>query len=557
MAIDVTSLVDRRANNRWDRCSVGDIFERVAIVTPDAEAIVGAPGAFADAELSRVTYAVADQLANRFANRLLDLGLCRGDRVMFICDNSVEGYIAKIGVVKAGGVCVPINPRQASDFVAYAADLTEPRFTVADAAFLSVARARNVLVDVTIPIGSKDIEGASFEEFCAGGSMDAPEITIHGDDVWQILFTSGTTSMPKGVMISHNYTYMTAMSWALSQTRGLRHESFLRAACFMPIMFHIGDQGYSMPSLFVAGTLILGRSMRPETIAETIVSEQATMLAAIPTEGPYALLEALARQGRGPLALTCLLGAVRPYDSQAPEIMRRWKAMAPDVDFLYLAGQTESTAGHRLMLSAFPDQLADAQLRGVNIVGRPAPIMVSQVVNVDGGTIPLPHGVMGELLYRSPAMMSGYYRDEEATRAAFDGGWFHTGDLATAKPSGERILSGRSKDMIKTGGENVAALRVEAVVMAHPSVARVAVVGLPDDRWGEMVTAVVVPTPGATIDEDDVINFCRSRLAGFETPKRVIVRDLLPLDFSGAKVLKSELKKQLTAQLASSDSQEG
>ena len=150
-------------------------------------------------------------------------------------------------------------------------------------------------------------------------------------------------------------------------------------------------------------------------------------------------------------------------------------------------------------------------------------------------------GEPGEAVYRSPIMTAGYYRNPEATAEAFRGGWFHSGDSATVDDQGLRIMVDRYKDIVKTGGENVSSMRVEAVLMAHPDVLRAAVIGLPHERWGEPVTAVVVPQPGVTPDEAELLAFCRERLAGFESPKRVIVAEALP-ETVGGKVLKYKLR---------------
>jgi acyl-CoA synthetase (AMP-forming)/AMP-acid ligase II len=149
-------------------------------------------------------------------------------------------------------------------------------------------------------------------------------------------------------------------------------------------------------------------------------------------------------------------------------------------------------------------------------------------------------------VYRSPIIMSGYYRNPEATREAFRGGWFHSGDSATVDEDGLRIMVDRYKDIVKSGGENVSSMRVETALYAHPDVLRAAVIGLPHERWGEAVTAVIVPRPGATPVEAELIAFCKERLAGFETPKRIIVADALP-ETVGGKVLKYRLRAQHAA----------
>lgn len=545
MGIDVTSLYNRRADNRWDRMAVGDIFERVAAVRPDAEAIVGAFGAFADPANERLSYAEADALANRFAQALLARGTQRGDRILMVCENSTEAFLAKIGMAKAGCVAVPVNPSQTTEVLLHAARLAEPVLVMADSECLGLPRAAGLPVDLTIPIGGTEVEGITFAEFCRSASPEPPEVTIHGDDIWQILFTSGTTAMPKGVMVSHQYSYLISLSWALSYSRGLDHESKLRIACFAPIIFHIGDQVYTMPALFTGGTMILGRRFKVAPLADAMAAERATAVIAGGLELAKTLLTEMEARGKAAMSsLTCILWGLGLAE---PETIERLERLCPGISLLYIAGQTESCSGHRFVVNTERDTYADAAARRVNLIGHPAPMMVSRVVDVEDGRTSVPVGEIGELVYRSPIMTAGYYRDDAATEKAFDGGWFHSGDLGSAEPNGKRLMVGRLKEMIKTGGENVASARVEAVVGEHPDVERVAVIGLPDERWGEAVTAVVVPAAGTVIEPDALIGFARERLAGYETPKRVVVVDELPLDFVG-KVRKYELRRQLLEQ---------
>lgn len=543
-SFDVTSLHHRRAVNRWERASVGDLLERVTWSWPDKEAIVAVDGAYADPQLSRLSYRQADRLANQVAHALLSRGLQRGDIVMLFCENSAEGLLLKLGAVKAGLVCAPVNPMMAPDMVAAMIGLVEPKLAVVDAELWPRAEApftqRGLEVAVTITIGGGAVPGSvSFSEFVAGQPADEPEVEIHGDDIWEILFTSGTTALPKGVMISHTCSYMGAMGFALSLTRGLRIENELRTCTYLPMLYHVGDQPFLYSTFLSAGTLVLGRRPDPEAIARSIDAEKITALwAGSPAmvRGVDAVLTA-----HPDLDARSLKVIVYGWAALPPAVLASMKQHCGDELLVFeIFGQTESISCHRF----WPDLWSELYQRTApqqNYVGLPSPMLASTVMDPLGADLTGTPGEAGEVVYRSPSMMSGYYRDEAATREAFRYGWFHSGDSCAYDDDGLRIMLDRYKDIIKTGGENVSSLRVEAVLAQHPDIAKLVVIGLPHERWGEAVTAVVVPVPGAAPTPDEIIAFSRLTLAGYEAPKDVIFADDLP-ETVGGKVLKYKLR---------------
>jgi len=550
--IDVTSLYDRRADNRWDRVCVGDILERVTWSRPDQVAITGWPGAFGDPAYERLTYRQADEAANRFANGLLASGLVRGDRVLLVCENSVEAYLAKIATAKAGLVAVPVNPSLAPDVLAYLIQLAEPRFVIVDAELWAgagdVIGAAGLRPDVTIPIGGGVAPGGvSFADFVAAQPATEPDAVVHGDDIWEILFTSGTTAMPKGVMLSHSYAYMGAMSFALSLTRGLRIEADLKLCSFLPVIYHVADEVLSLPAFLAGGSLVIGRKPVPAQMAAAIAAERVTAL----WGGSPQLVKALAAEldaGDADLDARSLQVLVYGWGAVEPAVRSRLQQLCGDQFILMgIFGQTEAISCHRFWPDVWEDTYqATAPL--LNYVGIPNPLLGSTVMDPDGQHLLDQPGVPGEAVYRSPAVAAGYYRDPEATQHAFRHGWFHSGDSCMVDEDGLRIMVDRYKDIIKSGGENVSSLRVEAVLHQHPQVAKAAVIGLDHDRWGEAVTAIVVPQPGryptaAGEFEAELIAFCRERLAGFETPKAIVITRGLP-ETVGGKVLKYKLREQ-------------
>lgn len=549
MEFDVTSLHGRRADERFNRMAVGDLLERLTWSRPDQEAIVGWDGAFATPAFARLTYRQADAYANQVAHALLDAGLRRDDRVLMFCDNSVEALVTMLGIAKAGLVAAPVNPAMATDVVTWIAGHVEPRLTIVDSELWERARpalaAANVSPDVSIPIGAGVVEGTTaFADWLAGQPTDEIDVRIGGDDVWELLFTSGTTAMPKASMGTHAFSYLTAYSYALSLTRGLRYEHQLRLGTFLPIVCHCGHNSAFFPAFLCGGTAIVGRGAnRVDALAAAITAERVTALWA----GSPQLLQGLAQTAEAdPDAydLTSMTVGMFSWKTIHADLARRLKALCgEDLALWEIFGQTESMSGYRFWLDEYPERVREGE-GAVNYVGVPNPIMAAKVTDERGRDLRDRPGIPGEAVFRGPALTAGYFRNERATADAFTGGWFHSGDSCRYEDDGVQVMVDRYKDIVKSGGENVSSLRVESVIMQHPDVGQAAVIGVPDERWGEMVTAVVVPRDGARLSEQDLVAYCRERLAGYETPKRVLFRDVLP-ETVGGKVLKYRLREEL------------
>ena len=548
MTIDVENFRNRRNDARWNRVSVGDVIERMTWNEPGKVAFIATPEATVDPVYARVTYSEANEVINRVANALLALNLPRASRIAMLCDNSNEAWLAKVGVAKAGLVAAPINVMMASDVIAEALQRVGAQLAIVDQALWEPLEGTLALANIRpiVSIGGP-LQGRipNFEEFMSEHGSDEPDVEIHGDDIWQVLFTSGTTAKPKAVMISHTSTYMAAYSKALTMTRGLSHESEIRLGVFTPMVFHIGDQLCVFGPLVCGGTVIIGRKPQGPEMARAITDEKVTCLFG----GSPQFVESL---------ITEVQSKPEEYDLSSLGVMWfGWAPLAPAslAAFQELCGpqlkvyemiaQTEAIAGHRF----FIDRHLDMYLReapAINHVGKPSPIMGATVMDETGQDLRDKPGVAGEAVYRTPAMFSGYYRDLEATQEAVRGDWFHSGDSFVYGQDQIRLMVDRYKDIVKSGGENVSSIRVESVLQQHPTVIRAAVIGLPDDRWGEMVTACILKAPNTQFEEKALIGFARERLAGFETPKRIVVMDEFPTTVGG-KVLKYKLRQYLLA----------
>ncbi|MGQ0625639.1 MAG: AMP-binding protein [Sporichthyaceae bacterium] len=545
---DVTTLRGRRAANRWERTSVGDIFERLTWSNPDKVAIIGRPNAYADERLATLTYRQADELANQVAHALADRGLAPADRVLLLCENSVEAFVAKLGIAKAGMVAMPLNPMLAPDVIEHLITSIGPAGAIVDAECLPTAAGllarRGLPILATITIGGDAAAGsASFADFVAGAPTTEPEVSIHGDDIWQLLFTSGTTAMPKAVMLSHHASHYAGLNFALSLTRGVRLECDVRVGTYLPMIYHVGDQVFPLAAFLAGGSLVLGRKPAAADVVAMVAEDRVSALWAGSPQMVTMIAEHLEGTGAD---VGCLKVLVYGWGAVPPAAYATLSRHA-GADFVLLGifGQTEAIACHRFWPARWPE-VYERSAPAINYVGIPSPLLASDVVDSGGNSVRERLGVPGEAVYRSPTLTSGYYGDLAATREAFRGGWFHSGDSAMVDEADLRIMVDRFKDIVKSGGENVSSIRVEAVLYGHPAVLRVAVIGLPHEHWGEAVTAIVVPKPGTDPTAEDLIAHCRERLAGFETPKAVVFTDALP-DTVGGKILKYKLREQHAA----------
>lgn len=540
--IDVTRLRGRRAVNRWERTSVGDVFERLTWSYPGKTAITGRPGAYGEERFASVTYREADGITSQVAHALAARGLEPGARVLLFCENSVEAYLAKVGVAKAGMVAVPVNPALAPDVLEHLIGQAEPGLAIVDAELWPRAEqaftATGLRVGATITIGGGPVAGSpSFGDLLEGLPTTEPDVEIHADDIWEILYTSGTTAMPKGVMISHGSTHLAALNFTVSLTRGLRVETDLRVATALPVIYHVGDQIFTFSAFLAGGSLVLGRRPLPDQLVATIAEERPTALWAGSPQFVAAIDAVAERTGADLSSLTVL---VYGWGALEPAVYARLQDRAPGLVVLGIFGQTEAIACHRFWPATWSEVYARTA-PSVNYVGVPSPLLASDVVDETGVSVrDTPH-VPGEAVYRSPIVTAGYYLNEEATREAFRGGWFHSGDSTSVDEDGLRIMVDRFKDIVKSGGENVSSLRVESVLHGHPAVEKAAVIGLPHPHWGEAVTAVVVLREGAEADAESIIAHCRATLGGYETPKAVVFVDGLP-ETVGGKVLKYRLR---------------
>ncbi|HWJ66532.1 MAG TPA: acyl-CoA synthetase [Nocardioides sp.] len=515
---------------RARRHALGDLPRRTAARVPGRTAIVDGG--------TSLTFAELDAVVDRVAASLAAAGLQKGDRLALLSHNCWQFAVLDFATARIGVVLVPINFMLNADEIAFILNHAGTTAFVVEEALLGVAG--DALDRVGHEVGVRAVirppgaDGAvpplpdgwvDHQEWCDRDGVP-PEVDVADDDPVRMMFTSGTESRPKGALLSSRALTWQYVSCAIDgsmsaddvelHTLPLYHCAQLD--CFLGVDVYLGATSVILPG------------PDPAAILAAIERHRVTKFFAPPTVW-ISLLRSEAFDG------TDLSSLRKGYYGASPmpvEVLREMRERLPGVDLWNFYGQTEMSP---LATILGPDE----QLSHAGSAGRPALNVETRIVGDDGE--PLPSGEVGEIVHRSPHATLGYYRDDAKTDEAFRDGWFHSGDLGYLDADGRLWVVDRKKDMIKTGGENVASREVEEAIYLMPGVAEVAVFGVSHPRWVEAVMAVVVPKPGADLTSDDVLAHARSALAGYKTPKYVVVADALPKNPSG-KILKRQLREQ-------------
>ncbi|MHA6758297.1 long-chain-fatty-acid--CoA ligase [Streptacidiphilus sp. PAMC 29251] len=512
--------------NLIQRVNVGDSLTRAAARYPNRTALV--EGA------RRLTYTEFNAWVNRTANALSRRGYQRGDALALACGNSAEFLVTYYACAKLGVVCVPINLGWRANEVAYVLGHSRARGIVADSTLLPGLAATlaqlPTLTDVfavTEDGGTpQDSELITFADLTVTQDDSEPQYFVDDRDPISYLYTSGTTSAPKGVVGNHTAIYLESLAMAL-EARFTEQDRFV---AMLP-MFHTAQLNcHCTAAVMVGAALYIERGFDAARLLQLIETERITQIFGLPMMYRQ-LLDHPDIARRDLSSLRRALYAMAPM----PEAQLRRCLEVFGCDFYLLFGQTEMSPTATLFRP-------EHQLTHPGAVG--TPVANVQVAIMDGSGALLAPGNSGEIVYRGPHTMTGYLDDPKATDAAFAHGWFHSGDIGHFDQDGVLWFSDRRKDVIKTGGENVASLEVEkALYAADDDVAEVAVVGLPHERWGEAVTAVVVPRAGAGLDGRALIAKVKTLIDPYKAPKAVIVTDALPKTSTG-KIQKNVVREQ-------------
>lgn len=470
----------------------------------------------------QLTYQELNDRVNRLANSLLNIGIKKGDAVALLVGNRIEHLEILFALAKIGALAIALDVKWRSIELASTLSSLQPVALFLEQDCLSEftnAKGIKGLDKVNaLTLGSK-----SFSEMFEGPNEE-PELEVGEDDPFVVMITSGTTGFPKGCLASHRSYVLHCINNAIEKGLGVHDKALLAS----PIYFNAG-RSFTAGILYFGGTVILHDRFEPIEVLKTIEREKITYLGAVPTMCER-LLQVPGVENYDTSSLRCL--AITGGKVHQPVLEGLRKYITPNVYRTYA-----STDSGQMAISK-PKDMDYKPLSA----GRP--VWCAELRIVDEAGKPLPVKEVGEIICKSPLATQGYYKNPEATDAAFRDGWFHTGDLGYFDEEGYLYVVGRKKDMVKSGGISIYPLEIESILYHHPDVLEAAVIGLPDPEWGESVRAVVVLKAGSEIQPQELIQFCKDRLASYKVPKSVNVVSSLPHTELG-KVAKEKLKEMM------------
>lgn len=508
--------------------TLGDFLRRTAQRVPTKLGIVCGD--------VRWSYAEFDRIVNRLARGLLAEGIGPGDRVAILARNSHAFAALRFALARIGAVLVPINFMLNADECAFILKSAGAKALALGPDFVELGRAaaaKGTAVQKLwwLPGETPAAPAPGLTTFDALLASDdsAPAVAVDARMLAQIVYTSGTESLPKGAMLTHEAVAWEYVSCVIEGE--MRDSDVMLHA--LPLYHCAQLDVFLGPAVYLGCTNVITGQPRPDVILPLIARHRVNSFFAPPSIWIALMRSPLFEQTDFSTLEKGYYGAsIMPV-----EVLKEMQQRLPNVRLWNFYGQTEIAP---LATVLKPED----QFRKAGSAGKPVLNVETRVV--DDQMNDVKPGEIGEIVHRSPQLLSGYFNDAEKTAAAFHGGWFHSGDLATVDGEGYITVVDRKKDMIKSGGENVASREVEETIYKLPAVSEVAVVGLPDPYWIEAVTAVVVVKAGQTLDEAAVIAHCRQHMAHFKVPKRVVFTDALPKNPSG-KLLKRELRAKYEA----------
>jgi fatty-acyl-CoA synthase len=509
----IYSVVERRKENSLSEkvyrseLTPVSFLRRSAYMFPEKTAVIYGE--------RRYSYGEFEERVDRLSSRLRDAGLQKGDRVAFLCPNTPPMLEAHFAVPAAGLVLVAINTRLGKDEVSYIVEHSGAKMVFVD------AELEKLLADVdgveTVRIDDTGEQGDPYEDYLAEGSPEpAPDVLEDEEETISINYTSGTTGRPKGVMYTHRGAYLSALGNAIEI--GMGYET--KYLWTLP-MFHCNGWTFPWAVTAVSGTHVCLRKVEPPRIWELFEGEGITHYCAAPTVQIGIVNEEAAHRLETPVT-AAIAGA-------APSPTLLGGLIELNISPMHIYGLTE-TYGPMTTSGVHPEWEELEMDERARLMARQgqgyATADLVRVVDENMNDVERDGETMGEIVMHGNMVAKGYFENEEATEEAFEGGWYHSGDVAVWHPDGYVEIRDRDKDIIISGGENISTIEVEQVVSRHPAVMEAAIVAIPDEKWGERPKAFVVLKQGQEATEEEIIDFCKEHIARFKAPEAVEFTEL-------------------------------
>ncbi|MFC1871918.1 class I adenylate-forming enzyme family protein [Chloroflexota bacterium] len=482
-----------------------------------------------------ITWREFDDRANRIANALIARGVKKGDKVIHLMMNSINWLEAYFGIIRTGAWAVPLNFRFSSHDIQYCADIAEARLMILSEEFterVTAARPRLDTIRDYLFTGEDPPPGMeSLEKVMHSSTPQPAPVAINNEDECGLYFTSGTTGAPKPILLTHKNMECAAITENYHHYQ--KHEdNFI----LLSPLYHTGSKMHWFGSMIVGGRATILTEICPQNIFQAVHQESGTIVFLLV---PWAqdILGAIERREL----------KIDDYDLSSwrlmhigaqpvpPSLVKHWKEYFPDMQYDTTYGLSESTGPGCVHLGIENEHKVGA-------IGKPGFNWETRIVKDSGEDIA--PGETGELVVRGNGVMKEYYKNPEKTAESIKDGWLHTGDIARTDSDGFIYLVDRKKDVIITGGENIFPVEVETVLQGHPKVYDAGVIGIPDERLGEIVAVVIDPKPGVTLTEEEVMQFCEQNLPRYKRPRRIIF-DKVPRNPTG-KIEKPRMRQQYT-----------
>lgn len=513
----------------YGNLNIGTFLEKSAKAYPNVECVV--------TEGRRFTYCEFDEVVNQLAHFLLNSGVSKGDRIAFLFYNQWEALASYFAITRIGAIVVPINYRLVKEEMQYQINNSEARSVLFDSSFQDIVedmlKGLTTVKDfICSGCGYLNNWCKSLEDSLSKQPKYLPVLKwkVQESDISGIVYTSGTTGLPKGAVITHYSSIWSGVIFALENqfSRGMR---FLQC---VPLFHRAGLEDLALSVIIVGGTVLLLRTFDAAKVLDTIQNESVTHSLIVPTMSNLVLAELKKNPNR--YCFPCFSGyltGTAPWPEKTMRELRQYLPSSTRQSNLY--GITEAlfiTCAHQEDLDRKP-----------GTAGKP--VIGAQMKILDDKRKQVAPGNVGEIVVKEPQQMQGYWRNPNATEeATFDENWYLSGDVGYVDEEGYLFILDRKKDMIITGSENVYSVEVENALKTNLKIDEVAVIGIPDEKWGEAVAAVVVLRPGADADEEEIIEYCKGKIASYKKPRKVFFAASLPKSPAG-KLQKNKLRQKL------------